>query len=211
MSDADRERWNARYLEQATRPQHSAFLDGLDDLLPRRGLALDLAGGAGRNALWLARRGLEVTLVDVSDVALGQAEAAAAAEGLRLSTLRLDLEAGPVPPGPWDLLLCTYFLDRRLMAGFAELLAPGGLLVFAHATRTNLERHPRPGPGHLLEDGELATLLPGLERLWCQEGWLEGGRHEARLVARRPPGTTRSGFAPLTPTAAGSAAPRCPT
>ena len=187
MSDADRERWNARYLEQAAHSHHAAFLDGLDDLLPRRGKALDLAGGAGRNALWLARRGLEVTLVDVSPVALGQAEAAAAAEGVRLTTVHLDLEVAPVPQGPWDLLLCTYYLDRRLMAGLPELLATGGLLVFAHATRTNLERHPRPGPGHLLEDGELATLLPGLERLRYQEGWLESGRHEARLVARRLP------------------------
>src|SRR5512137_467882 len=184
MAVADRDRWNARHAEKADRAPHSPFLDELDDLLPRQGRALDAAGGAGRNALWLARRGLTVTLADVSDVALGQAAAAAAAEGLPLSTVQVDLEVAPLPAGPWDLVLCTYFLHRPLLAAVAGVLAPGGLLVFAHATRRNLERHPRPGPDHVLEDGELPGLVPGLEVLRYQEGWLEAGRHEARLVAR---------------------------
>jgi len=195
MAEDDRERWNTRYAGKAERTPHSPYLDSLDDLLPRRGRALDVAGGAGRNSLWLARRGLEVTLADVSDVALAQAAAAAGAEGLRLSTLRLDLEASPLPAGPWDLVLCTYFLHRPLLAALPAVLAPGGLLLFAHATRSNLLKHPRPGPAHLLDDGELpelvSRLVPALEVLRAEEGWLEGGRHEARVVARRPAG--RSG------------------
>jgi len=94
--------------------------------------------------------------------------------------------AAPPPAGPWDLILCTYFLHRPLFAAFPALLASGGLLAFAHATRRNLERHPRPGPDHLLEDGELPRLVQGLEVLWLREGWTESDRHEARLVARRP-------------------------
>jgi tellurite methyltransferase len=70
MPESDRERWNARYREEAAIPPPSPFLVGLDALLPRTGRALDVAGGPGRHALWLARRGLDVTLADVSDVAL---------------------------------------------------------------------------------------------------------------------------------------------
>jgi len=186
VTEGDRDRWNARYAEKADRTPPLPFLEELDDLLPRRGRALDVAGGAGRNALWLARRGLEVTLADVSDVALGQAAATARAEGLRLSTVQVDLETSPLPAGPWNLVLCTYFLHRPLFATFPAVLAPGGLLVIAHATRRNLERHLRPGPDHLLEDGELPGLVRGLDTLRFQEGWAESGRHEARLVARRP-------------------------
>jgi len=185
MGDGDRERWNARYAEEAAPPAPSPFLLALDDLLPRRGRALDLAGGSGRNAVWLARRGLDVTLADVSDVALDRAARAAAAAGVRLATVRVDLEAAPPPAGPWDLVVCTYFLHRPLLAALPGVLAPGGLLAVAHATRTNLSRHPRPGPDHVLEDGELPGLVRGLEVLSSEEGWLEGGRHEARLVARR--------------------------
>lgn len=195
MAEGDRDRWNARYAEQPERAPPSPFVAALDGLLPRRGRALDVAGGSGRNALWLARRGLDVTLADVSDVALGQAAQAAAAEGLRLSTLEIDLEGAPLPPGPWDLLLCTYFLHRPLLAAAPAVLAPGGLLVVAHATRTNLTRHPRPGPDHLLEDGELPRLVSGLEVLQAEEGWLEGGRHEARLVARRAAAPARGAAA----------------
>ena len=75
MGEGDRERWNARYLEEAETPPPSPFLLALDGVLPRRGRALDVAGGSGRNALWLARRGLDVTLADVSDVAERKLEA----------------------------------------------------------------------------------------------------------------------------------------
>ncbi|WP_242344290.1 class I SAM-dependent methyltransferase [Anaeromyxobacter terrae] len=186
MAEGDRERWDARYRDEDAVPDPSPFLDALDALLPRRGRALDVAGGSGRNALWLARRGLDVTLADVSEVALERAAREARARGLAIETLRIDLEASPLPAGPWDLVLCTYFLHRPLLAAVAAELATGGLLVVAHATRTNLERHPRPGPAHLLDDGELPTLVRGLEIVRYEEGWLESGRHEARLVARRP-------------------------
>jgi SAM-dependent methyltransferase len=185
VASDDRERWNERYREKGGTPP-SPFVTGLDALLPRRGRALDVAGGAGRHALWLARRGLAVTLTDVSDLALSRAAAVARAEGLALETLEVDLEAAPLPAGPFDVVLCTYFLHRPLFAAFPAVLSPGGLLVFAHATRTNLERNPRPGPAHLLDDGELPTLLRGLEVVRYEEGWFDEGRHEARLVARRP-------------------------
>ncbi len=186
MADGDRERWNARYAAEGETPAPSPFLLSLDGVLPRSGRALDVAGGSGRNALWLARRGLDVTLADVSDVALARAARAAREAGLPLATARVDLEAGPPPAGPWDLVVCTYFLHRPLLAALPSLLAPGGLLVVAHATRTNLTRHARPGPDHVLEDGERPGLVRGLEVLRSEEGWLEGGRHEARIVARAP-------------------------
>lgn len=186
MAERDRERWNARYREAEPPSPVSPFLASLDAILPRRGRALDVAGGAGRNALWLARRGLAVTLADVSDVALERAAEEARRERLPLATVQVDLEEAPLPPGPWDLVLCTYFLHRPLFAAFAGALAPGGLLVVAHATRSNLLRNPRPGPLHLLDDGELPALVRGLEVVRYDEGWLESGRHEARVVARRP-------------------------
>jgi tellurite methyltransferase len=186
VAAGDRERWNERYREEREAPPPSPFLAALDALLPRRGRALDVGGGSGRNALWLARRGLAVTLADVSDVALARASDAARAEGLPLEVVQVDLERAPLPPGPWDLVLCTYFLHRPLYAAFEAALAPGGLLVVAHATRSNLERHPRPGPAHLLEDGELPGLVRGLVILRSEEGWLEEGKHEARIVAQRP-------------------------
>ena len=186
MSEADRQRWNLRYRERTDGgiQEPSGFLRSLEERLPRAGRALDVAGGAGQDALWLARRGLDVTLVDVSDVALERAAASARESGLPLRTLRLDVEEEPLPPGPFDVVLCLNYLWRPLFAAFPGVLAPGGLLVFAQPTLSNLQQHAHPSARFLLANGELLRLLQGVDILSYSEGWTEAGRYEARLVAR---------------------------
>jgi tellurite methyltransferase len=193
VSEADRARWDARYRDRPPAAAPSAFLIALDALLPRPQpgapppTALDVAGGGGRNAVWLARRGLDVTCVDVSPVGLAHARDAAVAAGVPLRTLVVDLETAPLPRGPFDVIVSIDFLHRPLFAAFPAALATGGLLVFAQATRTNLTRHSHPSARFLLNDGELPALVGGLEVLRYDEGWFDD-RHEARLVARKPPG-----------------------
>ncbi|MCY1032237.1 class I SAM-dependent methyltransferase [Corallococcus sp. BB11-1] len=186
QSQDDRQRWNDRYRQSPDPREPSDFLRSLADRLPTTGRALDLAGGQGHDARWLAKRGLDVTLVDVSDVALEQAGALARADGLDLGLLRLDLEVDPLPPGPFDLVVCLNYLWRPLFAALPAVLAPGGWFVFAQPTRSNLQRHPHPSARFLLEDGELPTLLQDLQSLSLTEGWTDGGRHEARVLARKP-------------------------
>jgi SAM-dependent methyltransferase len=187
MSDADRAKWDERYRSKG--PESSeplAFLTSLE--LPEPGRALDVAGGAGRNAIWLARRGWRVTIVDVSPEGLALARAAAA--DLPLQLVCADLERAPLPPGPFDLVVSSYFLRRELFPAFPAVLAPGGRLVYVQPTRANLQRHARPPAGFLLEDGELPSLVRDLEIVSYEEGWFGEGneaRHEARLVARKRP------------------------
>lgn len=186
MSELDRTKWDARYREasEAARPP-SAFLTSLDARLPHKGRALDIAGGAGRNAIYLARRGLDVTIADISEVGLDLARTAAREASVPLTTVTLDLERDPLPEGPWDLILCCYFLHRPLYARSSAALAPGGCLVVQHPTRSNLLRHPRPSAPFLLEDGELTGLVTDLAIELHDEGWQEDGFHETRLLARR--------------------------
>ncbi|NOK22376.1 class I SAM-dependent methyltransferase [Corallococcus carmarthensis] len=185
MSQEDRQRWNDRYQQAPAVREPSTFLRSLADRLPEKGRALDLAGGPGHDACWLAQRGLDVTLVDISDVALAQAEGLARDAGVSLTRLRLDLEAEALPPGPFDLVVCLNYLWRPLFAAVPALLAPGGLFVFAQPTLSNLQRHPHPSARFLLEDGELPTLLQGLQSLSFTEGWTDTGRHEARVLAQK--------------------------
>ncbi len=186
MAESDRDKWDRRYRERgAFDTEPSAFLVSLAPQLPARGRALDVAGGNGRNALWLARRGLDVTIVDVSAEGLALARAAAFAAGLTVDTVRADLESEPLPAGPWDLVISFLYLERALFAQWPRVLAPGGLLVYVQPTRSNLQAHERPPAPFLLDDGELPRLVRGLEVVTYEEGWFDS-RHEARLVARRP-------------------------
>ncbi len=214
MASADRERWNAKWAgAEVGRPAQLLLDAAARAELPERGWALDVAGGNGRNALWLAARGLTVTLADVSEVGLERAVAFARERGLpqdALRTLQCDLEVSPPPVeqlrapsaegrGGWDLIVCTYYLNRALLPHLPDLLAPGGVLLIAHPTVENLQRHEKPGRAFLLEPGELrrlvlggAALDEGWELLRDVEGWTADGHHEAHLMARKAKGPAAS-------------------
>jgi tellurite methyltransferase len=186
VGNEDQERWDARYRARGPATwDPDGFLVEVAHLLPTRGRALDVAGGRGRHALWLAARGLDVTLLDVSPVALGIAEAEARARGLDIKTAAVDLENEQLPAGPFDVIADFHYLQRELFVAFAERLAPGGLLVFVQPTRRNLERHKHPSERFLLAEGEIGSLVEDLEIISLAEDWSPAGRHEARLLARR--------------------------
>ena len=187
MSADDRKKWDRRYEDRDRTPTApSVAITELAELLPRRGRALDLAGGHGRHAIWLARRGLDVTVADISPVGLGLACERAEESGLQVRTACVDLESDPLPRGPWDLILCVRFLLRDLFPAIVRHLRPGGTLVYLQPTKTNLERHAKPPAAFLVEENELRTLAAGLDVVHYTESWRSDGRHEALLVACRP-------------------------
>lgn len=184
MAMEDRAKWDARYAQGST-GEAPAWIDALDLALPETGRALDVASGAGRIALWAARRGLAVRAVDVSPVGLAIARDTAAKEALSLETIALDLEASELPEGPFALITCFHYRQPSLWPAMKARLAPGGVLIAEVLTVTNLERHAHPSRRWLAEPGELLELAAGLEILFHREAW-EDDRHPARLVARAP-------------------------
>jgi SAM-dependent methyltransferase len=186
MPEFDRRKWNATYAAGEKSPREpSAVLVGLAKYLPKSGRAIDVAGGAGRHGLWLARRGLDVTIADISPVGLTVARERAAELGVQVETLEIDLELAPFPAGPWDVIVSVCYLWRPIFAAYPEVLAPGGILAVVQPTLRNLERHEKPPAPFLLREGELPGLVTGLEIVHYEEGWLADDRHDACLVARR--------------------------
>jgi SAM-dependent methyltransferase len=186
MGAGDRERWDRIWRDAGHGDGASPdWLDSFGDALPHRGLALDVASGAGRVALWLAARGLETLAVDVSPEGLRRASDAAARAGLALETRALDLETEPVPEGPFAAIAVFHYLQRDLFPRLAERLAPGGVLACEIATVRNLERHASPSKRFLVEPDELPRLCAPLETVGYREGWI-GDSHLARILARRP-------------------------
>lgn len=185
MAEEDRKRWDERYARgEHVQGQAPGWLRDLDPELPSEGEALDLAAGAGRVAVWMARRGLSVTAVDISPVGLALAREAARDEGVRIATIVRDLEEEPLPDGPFALIACFHYRQRDLFPAIVERLAPGGVVLAELPTVRNLERHERPSRRWLSEPNELLRHFADLTVLYYREGWL-GGTHRARLVARR--------------------------
>lgn len=191
MSLSDRERWNRKYA-QGEGPAHfepKGLLTEHADLLTR-GRALDVACGFGGNALYLAARGYDIDAVDVSEVALRQAQGEARRRGLqdRVHLVQADLDRWWVPPARYDLILMFYYLNRDLWPSLFAGLCPGGLLFQAHRNRRFLQYRPGFQPDYLLEVGELRHRIQeaGMEILYYTEG-TPARDYDVRLIGRRPP------------------------
>jgi tellurite methyltransferase len=108
MADTDREKWDARYRAGDYGVGDPAWLGEFEADVPKHGTALDVAAGSGRVSVWLARRGLNVTAIDISPVGLALAREAAADEGVKITTRVTDLEREPLPEGPYNLVACFH-------------------------------------------------------------------------------------------------------
>jgi SAM-dependent methyltransferase/predicted enzyme related to lactoylglutathione lyase len=165
-ADWDR-RWNER-LEEGVRAPSALLAAEVEGLEPGR--ALDLACGAGRNAVWLAERGWRVTGVDFSEVALAAARRHAAERGVELELVLADVTSWEPPAEAFDLVCMLYLqlpvAERRAVLERARgALAPGGtLLVVAHDARNLTEGYGGPtSPAVLYTADDVRADLEGLE------------------------------------------------
>ncbi len=187
--ETDRERWNSRY---ASEPYYlgrepSGFLmreiERAKLLAPGRN-ALDVACGEGRNAIFLAKHGFEVTGIDISDEGLKKAGAIASKSGFQIRVERLDLDRKRIK-GKFALILNINFLMRRIIPDEVDALLPGGILLF----ETLLEQKSdasRGNPDYYLQEGELERIFNDFEgEILSFEEQPELEAPVARLVFRK--------------------------
>jgi SAM-dependent methyltransferase len=153
--------------------ESSAWVRRFAPLVPSGGAVLDIACGGGRHLRLFAEAGHPVTGIDrdlggVADLA-GQA-------GVDL--VQADLEDGspwPLPPERrFDAVIVTNYLHRPLLPVLADLLNPGGVLIYETFARSN-ERFGRPSsPAFLLDPGELLEVARrGLQVVAFEQGEIE--------------------------------------
>lgn len=129
-------------------------------LIRQGGQVLDLACGNGRHAIWLARQGYQVEAVD------RDAQAVIGMLGMdNISVIVADIEAGewPITNQRYDGVVVSRYLYRPLLSTLAQILNPGGVLIYETFMAGN-ERYGKPSnPDYLLLPDELlsfyATLL----------------------------------------------------
>ncbi|MBN8473794.1 class I SAM-dependent methyltransferase [Sulfuritalea sp.] len=203
-------RWNTRYRDAGddylfgTEPNR--FLAHRADLLRNGRSALCVADGEGRNSVWLAEQGLEVTAVEISSFAVEKARRLAAGRGVDIRFELVDMLAPGWPPAPlhglfdWVIGVFIQFtgaVDRaRQFAAMKQLTARGGRILLQGYTPKQLE-YGTGGPG-VLENLYTADILRAAFADWVVEELVEyedeiveGFGHKGRsaligLVARKP-------------------------
>jgi len=190
-----REFWNRIYTEEDSRVTGypNRFLaDVVESVKP--GQALDIGMGQGRNTLFLAHRGWDVTGVDIADEGIEIARKVATRLNLKFNSVVSDFAVFEVGKQRWDLIVGVYMGDLVIeqAARIVEGLRPGGLLV--------VENYHRDGDANAITGGKigypvnalLETFMPGLRIVRYEEvsdfsDW--GGRLEkkplVRLLARK--------------------------
>ena len=177
---SEQERWNAKFIAgEAQSLQPDPFvIEVCSSLKPGR--ALDLAGGAGRHALWLAQRGWNATLADVSDEGLAIAGRRAEEAGV---TLTLRRESGDetlawAVDHPLDLIVVVW----RLCA-ISSLLCPRLWLRVVRFSTRHTRRITRVTRTDIRR-AQLCTQESWAQRSLVEDGALSGGEWCGELVAR---------------------------
>jgi tellurite methyltransferase len=183
--------WNKKYGEgshQSLEPDpflQSAYAEYLADRPP--GLALDVAGGAGRHTIWLAQRGWRLLLLDISEIGIQHAKENADRTNTvaSISTEICDLNTmQDLGREQYDLVVVFFFLQREVFPALVRALKPGGMLIYKTYTRE--QKNFVGGPSHpmfLLEPNELLRAFSSLRVLHYQE--TIQGKGVAELVAQK--------------------------
>ena len=198
MAD-DRERWNEKYsgddfeLPEEPIPELERRIDTLPE-----GRALDVATGAGRNAIYLAGHGYDVEAIDVSDEALERARRRAAEQGVDVEWIRADLTDPEfdIEADAYDVITVSFFAALELLPDIKEALAPGGVLVYEHHLRSSdpIEIGPS-NDRHCYRSNDLLRACLDLTILHYEERRRDvndGVAAVATLVARNSTGGAQS-------------------
>lgn len=189
-------RWNKQY-RQDMYTYGKEPIQFLKDQISRlgKGTALCLAAGEGRNAVYLAQQGFDVTAVDFSDVGLQKTERLAAERGVTITTILADLNTFDMGDARWDLITNIYYYQPDLFPGIIKALKPGGafLLETFSADNPSIASFGPKNPDYLAKPNELLPTFSSLRILHYEDtvADLNDGMHKGkgaivRLIAQKP-------------------------
>ncbi|HEX3823453.1 MAG TPA: methyltransferase domain-containing protein [Mycobacteriales bacterium] len=175
---AVKQKWDSRYAEEKqlwSGAPNGGLVAEVAGMTPRR--VLDVGCGEGADAVWLARRGWDVTALEVSGVALKRAAQHARDAGVTIRWVHAELDQAALPPRSFELVSAQYPALLRTPDGAAEhalleLVAVGGVLLLVHHIGMET-REPHGGfdPADYVWPSMIAALL--------DDDW-EIERHEQR-------------------------------
>jgi 2-polyprenyl-3-methyl-5-hydroxy-6-metoxy-1,4-benzoquinol methylase len=195
--------WNERYGEEdfAYGTEPNRFLSTCTDYLKPGMKALAVADGEGRNGVWLAEHGLEVTTVDYSESGVEKSNKLAAERGVTINALCADLNEWQFPENEYDLIVSIFAhfppeLRKKVHNGILTALKPGGHLILEsyHPRQLEFKTGGPPVAEMMYSIDTLEEDFPGAEIVKLEDldvEVVEGKYHfgmgaVTRLILRKP-------------------------
>lgn len=165
------------------------------------GKALDVGMGQGRNSLFLAALGWEVTGFDISDVGVKQAQAEAAKRGLKIDARVGDVDKFDYGKEKWDLVLGMYmheYFNRNAKKVVASL-KPGGIVIVEGIHRDIDKASLTSGEKYGYVNNELPKLFSALRTRYYEDtvgkaDWDRSGGKPVpvvRFIGEKPEATAK--------------------
>ena len=157
-------------------------------LLPK-GRLLDVAMGAGRNAIYLAGMGFDVEGIDISSEAVSNVLESARKAEVTIKARTVDLESEyQIDKGVYDVIVCFNYLQRSLIPQIKDGLRKRGMVVYETFLVEQAQWGKPTNPDYLLKHNELLDMFRDLRCLRYREGIIEnrGGRRAiASILAQK--------------------------
>jgi SAM-dependent methyltransferase len=166
----------------------STFLTENLDLL-RKGETLDVAMGEGRNAVYLASKGYNVTGIDYVETAIERAKKLAQEMGLSFEAKLQDLDFFLIPLMKYDtIVVCDFHPQITLMKSLSRGLNKGGTLLLEGYTveQLRLESGFKPEPFECFRPNEGLEAVRDLHLVYYNERRISPKEARVQLIARKP-------------------------
>lgn len=147
------------------------------------GTAVDVGMGQGRNAIWLAQQGWDVTGFDPAEKAVALAQETAQKLGVHFKAEVKGMEDFDFGERRWDMIVLSYVGGRQMSAVFQRALRPGGVLVI-EAFHRDATKGRSIGGAVVFDTGQLPALFPQLRVVRYEEPieTADFGQEKVRLV-----------------------------
>jgi tellurite methyltransferase len=197
-SESTKARWNERYDRNMYiyGKEPTAFLKQKMDGL-KKGKALVLAMGEGRNAVYLAQNGFDVTGVDISEVAIEKCNELAKERNTTVNAVVVDLTDYDMGEEQFDLITKFYYYEPSIFPQVIDALKPGGMFILEqfsidHLKYRETSRFGPSNPDYLVKPNELLEHFKLLRILYYEdtvveldEGMHKGTAAVIRLIAQK--------------------------
>lgn len=163
----------------------------LKNLLPylKKGKAIDIGMGEGRNSIYMAQNGFEVDGIDASPVAVEKARKWAQEKNLKVEAKIQNLDFFLMPLMKFDSVVMGYFRPQaRFFSEVRRGLVPGGTFLLEAYTTEHIRNQKAPNPYIDFEDcykpNELLGYLKDFQILFYRE-IPDGDAHLVQVLARK--------------------------